>query len=368
MKLKGTVSHVSIQPTKIQPIIVKFQNGKLQNNLVRKMKCGLFYDEREKKPLLGISNNHVVYKGHRPKNQLTYPMLAIHNKKTGNIKLIQAERWLVFPTTKKQLISNKNSEDNQNNLLNKEFGSKKVKRRTIQNSKMQISIDAVQDQLAETVSQIEVDQDDLKVETIDEKFSSLPPCNRTALVVYEVYNLEDIIPAEKLILMCENCDSLLQNEETRKAPFFASSLRRIDNDAKKKTKLAILEFINALSKWISINVREAKKRSSEISAIPEISDYVINTYSMLSANGRARPVSIRDKAVIHSIILALMVNDFKLDLKSFNEVFTCRLGLRKLTELARIVGTVPSKDNKDVLVLKIPLPSAIDITKKSRKK
>ncbi|CAD6217859.1 GSCOCG00011397001-RA-CDS [Cotesia congregata] len=237
MKLKGIVSHVSIQPTKIQPIIVKFQNGKLQNNLVRKMKCGLFYDEREKKSLLGISNNHVVYKGHRPKNQLTYPMLAIHNKKTGKIKLIQAERWLVFPTTKKQLISNKNNEDNQNNLLNKEFGSKKVKRRTIQNSKMQVSIDAVQDQLAETVSQIEVDQDDLKVETIDDKFSSLPPCNRTASVVHEVYNLEDIIPAEKLMLMCENCDSLLQNEENRKATFFANSLRRIDNDAQKKKNL-----------------------------------------------------------------------------------------------------------------------------------
>lgn len=66
-----------------------------------------------------------------------------------------------------------------------------------------------------SISEIEVDQDDLKVETIDDKFSSLPPCNRTASVVNEVYNLEDIIPAEKLILMCENCESLLQNEENR---------------------------------------------------------------------------------------------------------------------------------------------------------
>ncbi|XP_008548111.1 uncharacterized protein LOC103571653 [Microplitis demolitor] len=368
MKLNGTVSNVIIQPTKVQPIIVNFQNGKLRNTHATKMKCGLFYAEKCNKSVLGISNDHVVYKGHRPKNQSTYTMLAIHNKTTGKIRLIQAERWVVSPTIKNQLVYDENIEDDQNNLLNTQFGTKKVKRRTMQYGKMKISVDAVKDQLTETVAHVEIDKNDLKVEPIEDKLTSLPPCNRKAASAEEVYNLNDIIPVEILTLICEKYDDILQSDGNRKSRFYVDILKSLDRDTQKKKKMAILEFINGISKWLSMSVREAKRRSSEICVIPEVSFYIIDTYSMISASGRIRPMSMRDKAIIHSIILALMVNDYKLDLDSFNEHMTCRLSIKKLTELTRVIGAVPNKDNKQRVSLKVPLPNVTNVVKRMIKR
>lgn len=113
------------------------------------MKCNIFYDEAKDKTVLGLSNNQIVYKGYRPnpKDESMYTMLAIHNKRTGKVRLIQAERWNVTP-----VLNDKPARDNQIDgdrtaTLNKQFGSKRVKRRTEQYERMKINIDSVKDQL-----------------------------------------------------------------------------------------------------------------------------------------------------------------------------------------------------------------------------
>jgi len=119
------------------------------------MSCGLFHDQKDDKTVLALSNGHIVYKGYRPdcKKESTRTMLVLHNKRTGKVRLFEAERWQVTPVLEKPNVEdNKNDVDEKIIELNKQFGSKKVKRRTEQFERLKVNVDAVKEQLEKTVS------------------------------------------------------------------------------------------------------------------------------------------------------------------------------------------------------------------------
>lgn len=80
-------------------------------------------------------------------------MLVLHNKKTGKVRLFEAERWQVTPVLEKPDIEdNKDNIDEKIVTLNKQFGSKKVKRRTEQLERMKMDVNSIKEQLENTVS------------------------------------------------------------------------------------------------------------------------------------------------------------------------------------------------------------------------
>lgn len=134
---------------------MNFQNGELKDEEVKEMSCGLFHDQKDDKTILALSNGHIVYKGYRPdcKEESTRTMLVFRNKRTGKVRLIETERWQVTPVLEKPDIEdNKNDIDKKNIILNKQFGSKKVKRRTEQFERLQVNVDSVKEQLEKSVS------------------------------------------------------------------------------------------------------------------------------------------------------------------------------------------------------------------------
>lgn len=119
------------------------------------MDCGVYFDKKKQSTVLAMSNGKIVYKGYRPdfEKELTYTMLAIHSKRTGKIKLIQAERWEVAPVLDKQVqIDETLSAREKIGALNKQFGSKRIKRRTELHEKLRINISSAQDQLEKSVA------------------------------------------------------------------------------------------------------------------------------------------------------------------------------------------------------------------------
>jgi len=80
-------------------------------------------------------------------------MLVLHNKKTGKVRLFEAERWQVTPVLEKPDIEDKKDNiDEKIVTLNKQFGSKKVKRRTEQLERMKMDVNSIKEQLENTVS------------------------------------------------------------------------------------------------------------------------------------------------------------------------------------------------------------------------
>ncbi|XP_043276113.1 DNA-directed RNA polymerase I subunit RPA49-like [Venturia canescens] len=373
---EAVIDEVIIQPSKIQPIIVNFQNGALKDEETSRMDCGVYYDKKKQNTVLAMSNGQIVYKGYRPdsEKELTYTMLAIHSKRTGKIKLIQAERWEVAPVLDKQVqIDETLSNTEKIGALNKQFGSKKIKRRTELHERLRINISSAQEQLEKSVADIEIDRADLSVKSVDNDSSTndqLPPCNREALNPKDVYNVYDIVPEDVLQSVYDKIDEIIESNTEGKSEFYVKTMKHIQSESKKNKKIAMLEYIQTVETWFEVPFRDVKKRGLQIYPHSEqLNNYIIETYSMVGANGRQRPTTMKDKGIIHCMIMALMLWNFTLDIELFITLFSnSRVGLKKFTDLARIIGAMPSKENKKLFCLKIPLPAPLSTVRKGRGK
>lgn len=373
--IEGVIDEVITEPSKIQPIIVNFQNGELKDEEANKMTCGLYYDQKKQKTLIALSNGQVVYRGYKPdtKNDLTRTMLVFHNKRTGKIRLVQAERWQVGPVLQKPQIDTSNRDaDDKVTQLNKQFGSKKMKRKTEQFERLKVNVDSLKEQLEQTVSNIEIDHLDLSTQVTKDEFvsnGSLPPCNRDATNVSNVYNIYDIVAENILKTLYGSAEAVLKGEVEKKSQFFEQTLKRMQSDPDKVKKVAILLYIEGVCSWLNMPIKNAKKRGIEVcSESAEVNSHIIETYSVTSPHGRLRPNTMRDKGVIHCMILALTIYNFELDLELFATILQNRaMGLKKLIALARVIGALPNKNDKNIISLKVPLPPQISAVRKGRK-
>ncbi|EFN68806.1 Pterin-4-alpha-carbinolamine dehydratase 2 [Camponotus floridanus] len=372
-RFKAVIEDVIVQPNKIQPIIVNFQNGKLKDEEDKEISCGLFHDQRKDKTVLALSNGQIVYKGYRPdvEKESTRTMLVLHNKKTGKVRLFEAERWQVTPVLEKpDFEDNKDNIDEKIVTLNKQFGSKKVKRRTEQFEKIKMDVNSIKEQLENTVSNIEIDRLDLSVPT-DDCISNtlLPTCNRDATNVKDVYNIDDIIPKSKLEMLYEYAMEVLNGDfnEEGKSTFFKNTLKFIQSDPDNVNKVALLLYIEMINAWCDLLLKDVKKRDVVVCPISEeVNQHIIDTYSVPSTNGRTRPNIMKDKGLIHCLILALMIWNFELDLEQFRVIMKRKTGLKKLLNFVKVIGAVSSKKDKNIIMLKVPLPSPSKLTPEER--
>ncbi|XP_006572264.1 uncharacterized protein LOC551240 isoform X2 [Apis mellifera] len=342
------------------------------------MSCGLFYDQNKKKTMLALSNQQIVYRGYKPDTtqDLMRTMLVFHNKKTGKARLVQVERWQVTPILEKSAIKdNRQAEDEKIAILNKQFGSKKVKRRTEQFERLKINIESIKEQLEQTVSNVKINKMELSTQLPNNEYitnTTLPECNRKATNVNDIYNIYDIVPENKLENLYNNVKEILNNNSNtleENSKFFIRTLQYLKSDSDNLKKTALLIYIQAIATWLNMPIKDAKKRGIKVCLVSEeINSYIINTYSVQSNHGRLRPTSIKDKGVIHCMILALIICNFTLDLELFATIFSHRMGLKKLTDLARIIGALPNKEDKKIITLKIPLPAPVSIIKKGKRK
>lgn len=376
--IEAVIEDVIINPSKVQPIIVNFQNGELKDEEANKMSCGLFYDPKKQKTLLALSNGQIVYRGYKPdtSQDLMRTMLVLHNRKTGKVRLVQVERWQVNAVLEKPVTEdNKGAENDKVVMLNRQFGSKKAKRKIEQYERMKINVDTVKEQLEEMVSNVEVDRADLAMELTendDITNTALPPCNRDATMVTDVYNAYDIIPEQKLETLYTKAKEILDDGDSEfegKTKFFVRTLKQLKSDPDNVKKTALLLYIQAVMTWLNLPLKDTKKRGIVVCpSSSDINTHILDTYSIKSNNGRQRPNSVKDKAVIHCMILALIICNFVLDIELYATIFTHRIGLKKLMHLARIIGALPNKEDKKLVTLKIPLPAPISTVNKKKKK
>lgn len=152
-------------------------------------------------------------------------------------------------------------------------------------------------------------------------------------------------------------------------------------------KVALLLYIEMINTWLAMPLKIAKKRNVIVCPISEVNQHIIDMYSVPSANGRwvsvdcincepkfeenlfyrMRPTIMKDKGLVHSLILALTVSNFVLDLEQFRVMLEIRTSLKKLTDLAKIIGAVSTKDDKKVIMLKVPMPPPKSLVKKGKK-
>lgn len=75
----------------------------------------------------------------------------------------------------------------------------------------------------------------------------------------------------------------------------------------------------------------------------------------------------KDKGLVHCLILALTISNFELDLEQFRGISKRKTGLKKLMSFVKIIGAVSSKKDKNIIMLKVPLPSPVSLIKRGKK-
>lgn len=73
----------------------------------------------------------------------------------------------------------------------------------------------------------------------------------------------------------------------REPLFFAETLEKLVNSGNHMHKIAILLYMQAISNWLNIPLKLAKKKESEICPYSsEVITHVIDSYSLPSAHGK----------------------------------------------------------------------------------
>ncbi|XP_063222836.1 uncharacterized protein LOC134531147 isoform X2 [Bacillus rossius redtenbacheri] len=366
MKYKGYVSKVVTKQNKLPPILVSFEHGDLLPGEVAGLRCAVLRNPDDEQRLVAVATPHLQYTSRVPSGAgLTTTFIAVHNKKTNKVRLIETECFTLLPSIAKETGAAAADDvvdvSVQYAQLSKSFGSKMAKRKQEQIERTTINADNLEGQLAELTQTMEVAEEDL---TFSKDGSSLrellPPRNPEATGVSQVYELTNILSAEELESLDIICDEVLTEPKSyiRHSPshlFDHCLIALLVNQD--RTRLKALLYADCLIKFVRLNVKDLSKKDLVLCPYSVlISNNILNNFTTSVGNKRNRPLTHRDKALCHIIVLGLLACGYQLDLKPLVKSFQ-RVGLAKLQALSRVVGAVPSKNKPDVIELKFPVTS-----------
>ncbi|XP_067012286.2 DNA-directed RNA polymerase I subunit RPA49 isoform X1 [Anabrus simplex] len=375
---KCTITDVKFKSDKLHPIIVSFQNGLLRPEDAPNFQCRMYNEDKngEKRIFEMSSTDGIVYKGSEAPHdtKICRTLMAIRNKKTNNIRLIEVDSVQLAPVLpdddQKEANVSALQDDIGLSTLHKTFGSKRIKRRTELRERMLFEVETMANQLNEAASGVQIAEEDLSVPSAAGS-DSLIPCNRLASSVDEVYQLSDIISQYELDSMQEEAERILENiescSEDQYSTYFLHYLKKLPAENKIQ-HLKMLLYAECLLKLYSMLYAELRRRNLCVCPFSEIVNLkIVNNFTIFSNRSRSRPQSMEDKILCHVIILGILGNNFTLDLEPLMELKKVK-GIR-VQELCQILGLVPaSKTNKSVVVLKLPLPPLVKPDSKKKRK
>ncbi|KAJ9573861.1 hypothetical protein L9F63_008721 [Diploptera punctata] len=345
-------------------VVVSFPSEELIPEGAHKVKCGIFKEKSAGKKLVIIATDaDNVYSGNEPNVQkdILCNLLAIRNKKTNKVRLVHIENYSL--TIRKQeerrdAVSEVSRDDFQE--LGMKFGSKRKQRSLEQYAKMHTDTELIEEKLNKMSETVTLDASAMEKQD-DSSSVYLPPSNRDAQTVEEVYKLTDLLTSGELeVLKAEALQILTHAEKYKKEDFteffwqILTNLSEVDKD-KVLNCVTILVYAELITKFLQNNSKHvATKSYSACSFSQEIHKKIMNDFTVQSAGGRTRPLSMRDKGICYIIVLGLLANNFILDLQPLSQCIN--LPVKRLIYYGSLLGTVNSPKGSSKIVLKLPLP------------
>ncbi|RZF40455.1 hypothetical protein LSTR_LSTR013917 [Laodelphax striatellus] len=365
---KCKIIEVSGSNKKLQPTLVEFEHGSLNNNNnVTNMKCDVvFEDDSQSTTYLAWRNSQrsILLKGTKvqPEDQLTQTLLLIRNKKTNKIRVVATDRLVVSNIVNHdgQLASRKTKDDTiSKQQVSLMFGSKKAQRHAVLSKKLQINQDIVKSKLETSVADIKVNVDDLN-SSRDSSTGHLPPCNVEAKTAEDVYKISDIIPEDVLESLQDIAEQVVEKPpsapDNEFSQFFVKCITSSPSVLKSTKHLKCLLYVDCLSRFFAIAAKDMKAETlyKMCPYSKYARNYIINTFSQLQKKTRLRPIIMRDKAVAQSLVLLMIVFQYKLPIQLFQLAFPAYKANR-LHDFGRALRF--SSTTTQTWTLKLPLPT-----------
>lgn len=360
------------------PVLVNFENGSLLKDRAELFKVDLFEDEHDgKKRMISVYNENELYRGSiaQNENSLCRKIILLRNRKTNKVRLLETSQVTVKKVLKDgvsegNLIYEKTSHQYTRNDLSKKFGSKKSIRATEVGQRMNVANELIKEQLESTVADVSIDDSDVAAISAEQSLCNcLPPWNRSASEVKDVYRLKDILTKTERKSIAEEAQNILSEppdvNDSRYSFYFNVLFQKMGTSIKLKPVQCLL-YADCIVKFLKLNPKLLKRHDAAKLICPYselIGNKILDTFTV--PPGRSRPALMRDKAICYLMVVTLLACNYVINLDTISQAVG-QLGLKKLVPMAKSVGL--TSKSKDLWQLKLPLPEIPTFFNKRSKK
>lgn len=288
----------------VYPLIVNFQNGYTTDEFTSK-NCEVFQQNSGGKTI-ATEICDLLYSGTEQTEDFGHTMILARNKTTGKVRLIEVGCAELKPVLKNNLDSV--TLDTSSLELSRKFGSKKQKKMMEQREKFKVNKQTVSDQMHNVTVNIAEDQLDLSsyLKADSDNFY-IPPINRSATKVTEVYDIYKILTKEQYDKIYSEIE---EKDYTADMVPWLSSVVSSKNMSKEHTVLAL--FANCLYKLYTTMTKEISKKMFVVCPHSvTLNDIILNNFTSMSNNRRNRSLQLKDKSLCHMIVFLLIIHDFR---------------------------------------------------------
>ncbi|GIY66454.1 DNA-directed RNA polymerase I subunit RPA49 [Caerostris darwini] len=304
--------------------------------------------------------------------------VGVRDKQTGNMKLYDCALFNMKPEMKAPKIESKPITNvtywEGVSTLTENFGSKARQRALSIKQKSYVD---VSEEMPNLINESILSPEKLNGNSLPQSMNYLPPLNRDATSIFNVFDINDIISpeeSESLESEVQKLFSTTSDEFTKKRLSFCKFVsERFGNVSSEKAKFLI--YYNYLVSFQKLRYNDIRKKDPAPD-IPEIyKNNFMDKFTMISRTdkgreGRSMPNQLKDKLVSYIFVLALLIENFKVNLEEIVNDLN-NVGIPKVALIAQSVGCYVSKKKigeQDAKFAELKLPLYVVVPKYSKKK
>lgn len=329
------------------PMIANFLNGYPTENF-KDSNCAMLLDETRGRKSLATEVSGLLYVGEEEQEELGKTLLLARNKTTGKVRLIEVSNIDLKPYIKTDLESSTLQETSYLELSRK-FGSKKNKQIAEQREKLKVNVETVTEQMQNVSQNISTDQLDLSSYSKPDDDVYIPPINREATKVQEVYETDKILNEE----LYEKIYDEIEHSEYMSGmiPF----IKQMVTDKMSKKEVVLAVYANTLLSLYSTLMKDIIKKN--FTACPfsvTLNEIVMKNFLGITNLRRIRTPQMKDKSLCHALVFLLLINNYKFDVEELCQQL--KLTPRTISAKISVTGaSLVTVGNKKVAQLKLPL-------------
>ncbi|XP_014774911.1 DNA-directed RNA polymerase I subunit RPA49 [Octopus bimaculoides] len=373
--------------------LATFSHGKLKKKKHKKIKFLSYqqnqsYNGKRKRILVGKTDSICYvgdnFSGEKSNSSEMYKhYVGVLNKNTGKMQICDVEIFNLHPKVPEIQIKDEDISETlslsyveQQLRLTNAFGTV-ISRRQIDSYRKTVVDGTILDEAMDSILDQTLNKEDLPVEGAQPETpesSLLPPCNVDATSPEDVYNLSDIISPAEMGCLSEYSQDILnfkpENLESLKRDnvYCSCVLERLASlpplgSAERETKACCLQYLEYMVEFMQMSSRTIKSKLFLNSFPPIVCKQFISKFLLFvrNSNGvleRQTTISLRDKLLLHILILLLIIDKFSLSFDNVQKELNIKT--MKLQMLFNYIGChiQKKKDNKNVykvVVLKTPI-------------
>lgn len=302
-------------------------------------------------------------------------VLVARNRHTGKVRLIEVGSTSLQPFIPRNARTGLDLDVPTDVNLSEKFGSKKQKRYQEQSKKYKIDVSTIKEQLEETALNMDTSVssalDTTNPEDMIEKY--IPPIDRDATNVKDVYKLDKILSVEEIDAL-KSCSELVLKGDSDTvviSDFMKKYILQVQNRSSmsKINDCIAMLYADCVLYYLTCDYKKASAVNCIVCPYSEvINTSILDKFSVRSDKSRARPKSLKDKAVCYIIVLLLISSNF-----NFSDYEELREALNitgpKMSQFVKTIGArIVSVDGVSSILLKLPLTKPPSVNMKRGRK